>query len=167
MMVTKMSRAPRAAFTLVELLVVIGIITMLVALLLPALAAAREGARQVKCLSNMRNFTQASFQFAMLRERFPSYRQTVKRNDSTTELVGFLPMLFPYLDRQENYDKMLASNAAYKEDFGFAKCPSSKPEYPENPAQAALFFPLTYVVNAGIDDSTGAASPLPPDSSLL
>ncbi len=44
----------RQAFTLIELLVVISIIALLIALLLPALGAAREAARSVQCLSNLR-----------------------------------------------------------------------------------------------------------------
>lgn len=44
----------RPAFTLIELLVVISIIALLIALLLPALSKAREGARDVKCGSNLR-----------------------------------------------------------------------------------------------------------------
>src|SRR5690242_13035537 len=65
-------RPPRA-FTLVELLVVIGIIALLIAILLPSLSRAREQSRRVTCLSNLRSLAHGMYQYAGdFRDRLPN-----------------------------------------------------------------------------------------------
>lgn len=59
------SRRRRRAFTLVEVLVVIGIIVLLVGALLPALARARRSAQSAQCLSNMRQMQAAQLAYAL------------------------------------------------------------------------------------------------------
>ena len=63
--VPRAARRARGAFTLVELLVVIGIIALLVALLLPSLNRAREQAKATQCLSNLKQVAQGMLMFSI------------------------------------------------------------------------------------------------------
>ena len=69
--VVSKAAARRSGFTLIELLVVISIIALLVAILLPALSAAREQARRVMCATNLRQLVVAQIAYDYDFEEFP------------------------------------------------------------------------------------------------
>lgn len=82
---TTRSRSPlrAAAFTLVELLVVIGIITVLMGLLIPMVLSAHESAKATVCLSNLRQIAQAAVAYAGTHGRFPPSHVAVRRGAKT------------------------------------------------------------------------------------
>jgi len=66
-------RRRRRGFTLTELLVVIGVISLLIGILLPALSRAREASRKTACLSNLRSLGQALIAYANVHhDKFPN-----------------------------------------------------------------------------------------------
>jgi len=92
--------ARRSAFTLVELLVVIAIIGILVALLLPAVQAAREAARRLRCSNNLKQIGLAILNYENSHGSFPP----PKLIDPDHNLMTFI---LPYLEQenvQQKYD---------------------------------------------------------------
>ena len=90
-------RKLRNAFTLVELLVVIAIIGVLIALLLPAVQAAREAARRMQCSNHLKQIGLAVHNFHDTRNGLPPIGIAVFR-------AAILPILYPYVERQGLYD---------------------------------------------------------------
>lgn len=128
-------------FTLVELLVVITIIGMLMALLLPAVQAAREAGRRATCMSNQRQIAMAILNYESLRSAYPGFRN--KLGTETVQRVSWVPMIFPQLERGDLYEywKRGTMEESYLPMF---VCPSDPPE-----SAGSKDTPLAHVVNSG------------------
>ena len=98
-------RATRA-FTLVELLVVIGIIATLVGILLPAVQSARESARRTQCLSRMRQVALALLAFHDTRSRFPEGMVDAINDISTGYRICWMHNLLPFMEEEPLYKQI-------------------------------------------------------------
>lgn len=103
------SRSPSHGFTLVELLVVIAIIGVLVALLLPAIQAARDAARRTQCASNMKQISLALHNYATTWGSFPpgviGTRNDLTRFDNAAgRQISWNVFILPQLEEQAVYD---------------------------------------------------------------
>jgi len=116
-----------SGFTLVELLVVIAIIGILVALLLPAVQAAREAARRMSCTNNMKQVGLAIHNYHDTFKSFPPHSLNSNRLAWTVHIL-------PFIENQPLYDQF-DFNAFYNQapnyDLGLVAvsvyhCPSSK-----------------------------------------
>jgi prepilin-type N-terminal cleavage/methylation domain-containing protein len=94
------------AFTLVELLVVIAIIGILVALLLPAIQAAREAARRSQCQNHIKNLALACLNYESAKKHLPPgfVSEPLK-----TEAWAWSTFILPYIEEQAVYDRLSPS----------------------------------------------------------
>ncbi len=101
-------------FTLVELLVVIAIIGILIALLLPAVQAAREAARRSQCTNNMKQLVLAAHTYHDTFNRFPARQAgtgTIPSGGLRLRMSGFVA-LAPYYEQKSLYDQVITANNA-------------------------------------------------------
>jgi prepilin-type N-terminal cleavage/methylation domain-containing protein len=159
-MEVRMSKAKASnhkAFTLVELLVVIAIIGILVALLLPAIQAAREAARRTQCSNNLRQLALATHNYLSAVKSLPP---AIDWSRSTTSNWSVLARLLPYMedtslhsliDFRYNYSDVL--NAPQHAQVTQMKlpmysCPSEQQAEPKAGASQS-HFPPSYGINCG------------------
>ncbi len=145
--VSKIARPRRAAFTLVELLVVITIIGMLMALLLPAVGSARESARRAHCTNNIRQTGLAFHAFQVDNNAFPGYFMPVNVTTSagvTTSTGTTWPlMLSKYMEHNDYWTAWVTSAFGGQTPYwDIMVCPSNPPLSNTSPW-------LSFVVNCG------------------
>ncbi len=140
----------RRGFTLVELLVVIAIIGILVALLLPAVQAAREAARRMSCGNNLKQIGLGLHNYHDTYKRFPPGGITLGACCGTQSLSNWAIMILPYVEAQtlaDRYNNNAAnehsSNQFVREsNLEVYNCPSDihagKLEMPESGPGAGL-----------------------------
>jgi prepilin-type N-terminal cleavage/methylation domain-containing protein/prepilin-type processing-associated H-X9-DG protein len=97
----------RRGFTLVELLVVIAIIGVLVALLLPAVQAAREAARRAQCQSTIKNLALAVLNYESARTTLPV---GFVSQAGDIEAWSWSTFTLPYLEQQSMYNRLRPSS---------------------------------------------------------
>jgi prepilin-type N-terminal cleavage/methylation domain-containing protein/prepilin-type processing-associated H-X9-DG protein len=119
---SKLSHRNRSrGFTLIELLVVIAIIAVLIGLLLPAVQAAREAARRIQCVNNMKQLGLALHNYHSTTNAFPTadWFQSYVNDDLSTQLgwhhVGsYILLMLPYFEQTQIYNSINFSYHAFQ-----------------------------------------------------
>jgi prepilin-type N-terminal cleavage/methylation domain-containing protein/prepilin-type processing-associated H-X9-DG protein len=116
------SRTPHSGFTLVELLVVITIIGVLIALLLPAVQAAREASRKLQCNNQLKQMALASLQHEQSNGFLPSggwswvWFGDPDRGFTRRQPGGWIYNILPYIEQQPLHDLGMGMSLSAKRD---------------------------------------------------
>lgn len=117
-MIPNTKRASRG-FTLVELMVVIGVISVLIALLLPAIQSSREAARRVQCVNNLLQLGTALANYESSNKVFPPGTVDAKgpvTNDPVGLRLGWGARILPFLERTSLYNQLNFARGAFDEE---------------------------------------------------
>jgi prepilin-type N-terminal cleavage/methylation domain-containing protein/prepilin-type processing-associated H-X9-DG protein len=148
------SRVRSQAFTLVELLVVIAIIGALVALLLPAVQAAREASRRTQCQNNLKQAVLALTNYESARKEFPPFCELPRT--TTFQPFSAQARLLPYLEQETVARKIdldvavpfTAHPEVAKLRIASYMCPSEENDR-ERETPTLVYYPLNYCLNEG------------------
>jgi prepilin-type N-terminal cleavage/methylation domain-containing protein/prepilin-type processing-associated H-X9-DG protein len=139
----------RKGFTLVELLVVIAIIGVLVALLLPAIQAAREAARRMSCGNNLKQMMLGVQNYASAMKTLPSAAERMATADSRS--LGLHVAIMPYLEQTNITQRIGKEKDVAKIDRQLRDtnlpmywCPSRPQEDPEEYVEEIGYYASTY-----------------------
>ncbi len=121
----------KSAFTLVELLVVIAIIGILIALLLPAVQAAREAARRLQCANNLKQIGLAIHNYHAVHGVLPISISYYQDHDPTSPLEtltgkGWVIGILPFMEQQVLYDQFIPGFTGYFRDGKGLKNPACR-----------------------------------------
>jgi prepilin-type N-terminal cleavage/methylation domain-containing protein len=119
-------RPTSRGFTLVELLVVIAIIGILVALLLPAIQAAREAARRTQCINNLKQIGLGILNFESTKKFVPASRQPCGIDGWPVAILPYMEETAAYStwDHKTGYYAQLAANRTFQVSAYY--CPSRR-----------------------------------------
>src|SRR6476619_2503276 len=97
----------KRGFTLVELLVVIAIIGALIALLLPAVQAARESARRTGCLNNLKQLGVGLLNYENAHKKFPAGASGAPKDDGQWRWgTSWCIAILPYIEQKPLYESL-------------------------------------------------------------
>jgi prepilin-type N-terminal cleavage/methylation domain-containing protein/prepilin-type processing-associated H-X9-DG protein len=155
----------RAAFTLVELLVVITIIGMLIALLLPAVQAAREMGRLSTCKGNQKQIALALKSYSNHHNAFPGWRQNVQLTNAANKYIAvpWPAMILPDVERADLWGAI--KGGLFTPGGGGSASPSIRIfTCPSDPPDSTTTGPSAYTANGLVLLDPTLKPPLPPKS---